>query len=237
MLIIPAIDIKDGACVRLQQGAFNAKTIYAHDPIEIAQHFKSSGAKKLHVVDLDGAESGTSQNTDVINKMINQVALPIQLGGGIRSLNAMKFWLDAGVEKVIVGSLAAHNPEQLFEALNKYEPEQIILAVDAIGGRVAVRGWQESTSITALDMILKFKPAGLQRLLYTDILRDGMLTGPNLQATKHIAQSSGLKVIASGGVSSKQDLDDLKKLQDYGVDSVVVGKAFYERLILPEEVL
>ncbi len=237
MLVIPAIDIKDGQTVRLKQGNFSEKTVYSETPVESALSFQGFGAKRLHLVDLDGAESGEPPNQTIIEKILGSVKVPIQLGGGIRSLEAIARWLDLGIQRVIIGTLAVENPEIVKLALRKFGPERIIVSVDALGGMVAIEGWQKQSKIKATDLALKYKRAGLERILYTDIRRDGMLTGPNLNSIKDVAVQTNLKIIASGGVSSKEDLKDLENLEQYGVDSVVVGRAFYEGRLLPGEVL
>ena len=237
MLVIPAIDIKDGQTVRLKQGNFSEKTVYSETPVESALSFQGFGAKRLHLVDLDGAESGEPPNQTIIEKILGSVKVPIQLGGGIRSLEAIARWLDLGIQRVIIGTLAVENPEIVKLALRKFGPERIIVSVDALGGMVAIEGWQKQSKIKAVDLALKYKRAGLEKILYTDIGRDGMLTGPNLNSIKEIAVQTDLKIIASGGVSSKEDLNDLENLEQYGVDSVIIGRAFYEGRLLPGEVL
>lgn len=236
MLVIPAIDLKDGQCVRLKQGKFSDKIIYSNEPLKMAHHFCDKGAQRLHVVDLDGAESGQSKNREVLLALAREVDVPIQLGGGIRTHQDIEFWLTQGIATVIIGTLATRDPEIVRGAIQEFGPERITLSVDAKEGRVMTHGWQTESNYTALDLATKFKPHGLQRILYTDIARDGMFTGPNISATKELAQQSGLKVTASGGVSSAKDLQRLAELEIFGVDSVVVGKAFYENKIKPEEV-
>jgi phosphoribosylformimino-5-aminoimidazole carboxamide ribotide isomerase len=236
MLIIPAIDLKDGKCVRLRQGIFSEKKIYADDPAATAVAFQDAGAKRLHLIDLDGAESGIAKNETVIRAILSELTIPIQIGGGIRKLDDIRKWLTFGVDRVIVGTLAVQEPEVFLAALTEFGGEKLIIAVDARDGKVAIKGWQEDADISAPDLALEFKEDGLQRILYTDITRDGMFSGPNIGATKEIAIKTGLKVIASGGIGSLADLDALKKLELFGVDSVVVGKAFYEGRIKPEDV-
>lgn len=237
MLVIPAIDIKDGQTVRLRQGNFSEKTVYSETPVESALYFQRLGAKRLHLVDLDGAESGESPNQVIVENILAKVKIPIQLGGGIRSLEAIERWLDLGIQSVIIGTIAVANPETVKLALQKFGPQRIIVSVDAVDGMVATEGWQNLSKIKAADLALKYKRDGLERILYTDIGRDGMLTGPNLSSIKDLAVQTNLKIIASGGVSSKEDLEDLENLERFGVDSVVVGRAFYEGRLLPEEIL
>lgn len=235
MLVIPAIDLKDGECVRLKRGDFSEKTVYSQRPLEVACAFRDKGAKRLHVVDLDGAESGEGGNQAIIQSLIDGIDIPIQLGGGLRSLALMQAWLEKGMDSLIVGTLAIEQPELFVQAMQKFGPERLILAVDAKNGKVMSAGWQKESAYTAAQLALKFKSYGLQRLLYTDILRDGMGLGPNVEATKDLAQKTGLKVTASGGVGSLDDLVKLRQLSAFGVDSVVVGRAFYENQLNLEE--
>lgn len=237
MLVIPAIDIKNGKCVRLRQGEFSEDTIYSDKPEEVARAFHAAGARRLHIVDLDGAKSGVPQNTAPIQKIVMEVPVAVQLGGGIRSLDHIAFWFNLGVKAVILGTLAVEQPEIVNQALKKFSPERIILSTDARNGMVAIQGWQKSAGVSAIMLAQAFKSVGLKRVLYTDISRDGMLCGPNLETTRQLALSTGLRVTASGGISSVEDLKALQKLEEYGVDSVVVGRAFYEGRIRPAEVL
>ena len=236
MEVIPAMDLKGGKCVRLKQGLFDQVTTYDARPLEMALRFQKCGARRLHIIDLDGAESGNFLQKAVVKEVLDAIDLPVQLGGGIRSLGAVAGWLDLGVDRVIISTLAVTSPDEMKKALAAYGGKKIILSVDAKDGWVAVKGWQETTRLRAADLALQFKDAGLERLLYTDIARDGMFTGPNLEATKALAQATGMRVIASGGVSTKADLEAVAALEPFGVDSVVVGKAFYEGRIKPEEV-
>lgn len=236
MLVIPAIDIKDGNCVRLKQGDFSKKTIYQEDPIKVALSFQRAGAKRLHIVDLDGAQSGISKNREILKKIVLEVDLPVQIGGGLRTLDQIEHWINLGVDRVVVGTLAVVQPEIIRKSLEEFGPQKIILAIDARKGKVAIEGWQRESEVEAVDLALKFKLLGLERILYTDISRDGMFSGPNVASIREAAERTGLKVIASGGVSSIQDVERLQELEPYGVDSVVIGRAFYERRILPEEV-
>lgn len=236
MLIIPAIDIKEGKCVRLKQGVFLQKTVYSEHPEEVALYFQNLGAKRLHVVDLDGAKTGTSKNRALIREILSEVQIPIQLGGGIRSFAQVEQWLNLGIESIIIGTMAVKQPEVVEQSLQQFGSERLILAVDARDGKVAIEGWQRDSEVRAVDLVQYFKHAGIERILYTDISRDGMLSGPNLSAIKEMAVSTRLKVTASGGISSKQDLIDLEELESFGVDSVIVGRAFYECRISPEEV-
>ena len=236
MEIIPAIDLKEGRCVRLKQGNFAEKTTYSDDPVAMALTFQQMGARRLHVVDLDGAQSGHAENKQTILSILEELNIPVQLGGGIRSLENIDFWLNAGVDRVIVGTLAIQRPNVFKKALHLFDPNRLILAVDAKNGNVVTKGWQVETDRDVVDVALAFKQDGLQRILYTDIARDGMLTGPDLTVTKKIAVQTKLKVIASGGVSLQRNLDELAKIEQYGVDSVVIGKALYENRLNVKEI-
>lgn len=236
MLVIPAIDIKEGKCVRLKQGEFSQKTVYFDDPKEVAVQFQKFGAKRLHLVDLDGAKSGHSPNVDLIRGIRATLHISMQLGGGIRTLGQIADWLNSGMDQIIIGTLAIKQPQVMEEALQRFGPEKIILGVDARDGKVAVAGWQEVSEISAVDLIMNFKPHGLRRVIYTDISRDGMLSGPSIESTKQLAEHTKVKITASGGISGKSDLDALAELEPFGVDSVIIGRAFYERRILPEDV-
>jgi len=222
--------------VRLKQGNFAEKTEYSDDPVAMALTFQQMGARRLHVVDLDGAQSGHTKNKQTIISILKKLDIPVQLGGGIRSLENIDFWINAGVDRVIVGTFAIQAPNAFKKALHLFDPNRLILAVDAKNGNVVTKGWQVETDRDVVDVALEFKQYGLQRILYTDIVRDGMLSGPDLTLTKKIAVQTKLKVIASGGVSSQQNLDELAKIEQYGVDSVVIGKAFYENRLNAKEV-
>ncbi len=233
--VIPAIDLKGGKCVRLTQGQPDSEKVYSANPLAIAQAYESYGARMLHIVDLEGALTGTGQNFTVVQNIIANCGLPVQLGGGIRELQHVEAWLKLGVERVLIGTMAVRNEEAAREALTTYGGDRVVLAIDAIAGRTCIEGWQEDSGIEAIDLARSFAPFGLTRVLYTDITRDGMLTGPNLSYTRRIAEETGLAVTASGGVASVDDLTALSLLEPYGVDSVVVGKAFYENRISPQE--
>lgn len=235
MQILPAIDIKDGQCVRLLQGDYAAETVYAKDPSEMAKKFEAVGAERIHVIDLNGALDGKLVNLNAIEKIIKSINVPIQLGGGIRSFESIKQLLEIGVSRVIIGTMAFSHPEILEMAVQQFGGERVIVGIDAKNSKVAVTGWTEETDLNELDLALQVRKMGVQRINYTDISRDGMLTGPNLEATKNLAVNSGLKITASGGVSSIEDIRNLEKLEPFGVDSVIVGKAIYEKKILLEE--
>ncbi|MCI9635346.1 MAG: 1-(5-phosphoribosyl)-5-[(5-phosphoribosylamino)methylideneamino]imidazole-4-carboxamide isomerase [Hungatella sp.] len=226
MQLYPAIDMKDGRCVRLTQGLFDNLKVYSEDPVDIAKMWVSQGATFLHLVDLDGALAGQSVNRSVIRGIVESVSVPVQVGGGIRSHEAVKSMLELGVRRVIIGTRAAKEPEFIRELTARFDPEQIVAGIDAKDGLVAVEGWEKVSSITALELCLRMKEYGVRHVVYTDISRDGMLSGPNVEATKKLTKDTGLDIIASGGVSC---MDDLRKLRDRGIRGAIIGKALYEK--------
>lgn len=236
MIIFPAIDLKDGACVRLRQGEMDQATIFSHDPGAQAVSFQEQGFAWIHIVDLNGAFAGKPVNIEAVKAIIANVSIPVQLGGGIRDVNTIAQWLEAGVSRVILGTVALQNPALVKEACKKY-PGKIAVGIDAKGGKVAVHGWAETSEMSVVDLALKFEDAGVSAIIYTDISRDGILVGPDLEGTKHLAESIHTPVIASGGVSGVQDVVNLKKLEQYGVAGVIIGRALYDGKITAEEAL
>lgn len=226
MQLYPAIDMKDGKCVRLTQGLFDNIKVYSEDPVDIAKMWVSQGATFLHLVDLDGALAGQSVNRSAIRCIVESVSVPVQVGGGIRSHEAVKSMLELGVRRVIIGTRAAKEPEFIRELTARFDPEQIVAGIDAKDGLVAVEGWEKVSSITALELCLRMKEYGVRHVVYTDISRDGMLSGPNVEATEKLTKDTGLDIIASGGVSC---MDDLRKLRDRGIRGAIIGKALYEK--------
>ena len=237
MIVIPAIDLKDGKCVRLLQGKAAKETIYSDNPVEMAIMFEEAGAQCLHLVDLDGAFSGKSANLRSIFAIIQAVKIPVELGGGIRNRDDIKRMLEMGVTSVIVGTMAVKNPGVLESALKEFSGEKVILGIDSRDGKVAVSGWNEQTDFDDVKFGLHWKQLGIERIIFTDIARDGMLTGPNLPALRQFAEKTQLKITASGGISSKVDIDRVKSLESVGVDQVIVGKAVYEGKIQLNEIL
>lgn len=228
MVIYPAIDIRGGRCVRLLQGRKDRETVYGDDPAGMALRWQDLGATYIHVVDLDGAFTGNTQNEASIIRILNTVTAPIQLGGGIRTLGDIHRLLSLGVARVIIGTAAVTDPDLVTAAIERWGPEHIVIGIDARDGNVAVRGWEAGSSLTALDVARQVKTAGVERVVYTDIARDGMMTGPNVEATRRLSRESGLQAIASGGVSSMDDLVTVAAASDDGIDGVIVGKALYE---------
>ena len=228
MQLYPAIDMKNGQCVRLRQGAFKDITIYSDAPEKVAAHWQEKGASFLHLVDLDGALAGYSVNEEVIRRIADTVSIPIEIGGGIRSKEAVDRMLDLGVRRVIIGTKAAEHPEFLRDMVRTFGEEAIVAGVDAKDGMVAVEGWEKVSSLTASDLCLTMKEFGVRHIVYTDISRDGMLSGPNVEATRKLTEDTGLDIIASGGVSC---MEDLKCLHEAGIRGAIIGKALYENRI------
>jgi phosphoribosylformimino-5-aminoimidazole carboxamide ribotide isomerase len=229
MLVIPAIDLKNGSCVRLVQGRKTEVTIYDEDPVHVAKQFADAGARMIHVVDLDGAfKGGESPNRAVVNKIVAAVDVAIEFGGGVRSADDVRQLCDAGVAQVVLGTLAVESPQLLKKLVAEFS-QKICVGIDARDGHVMTCGWESGTRISALNLAQSVVAQGVQRIIYTDIARDGMLTGPNIEQTVAVARAANVCVTASGGVSS---LDDIKRLRDAGeplLDSVIVGKALYEQ--------
>ncbi|MCA6085336.1 1-(5-phosphoribosyl)-5-[(5-phosphoribosylamino)methylideneamino]imidazole-4-carboxamide isomerase [Candidatus Endomicrobiellum agilis] len=226
MIIIPAVDIRQGNSVRLKQGKIDAETIYSKDPVFIAKLWKSKGAKRLHVVDLDGAFSGINTNKEIIKNICAAVDIPVEVGGGIRNMEKIKEVFDLGATYVILGTVAFHDPEIVKKAINKYGPQKIIIAVDAKDGKIAISGWKDITSVEVLELVNGLKEIGVQEILYTDISRDGMFTGPDFIGLKKLFESD-MRIIASGGVKTIDDLIRLKKYEKDGVFAAIVGSALY----------
>ena len=226
MIIIPAVDIKDGKCVRLLQGRMDDDTVYSDDPEAMAAKWERLGAERIHVIDLDGAFLKKPQNFESIRKIAGSVQVPIQLGGGIRNEKTVDMYLEMGIKYVIIGTEAIKNPTFVRNICQAY-PGQVIVGIDAREGKVAIDGWTQTTQVEAVDLARKFEDCGVAAINFTDIARDGMQTGPNLAATKQLAEAISIPVVASGGVSSIQDIKDLLPLETSGVIGVIVGKALY----------
>jgi phosphoribosylformimino-5-aminoimidazole carboxamide ribotide isomerase len=226
MIIIPAVDIKNGKCVRLLQGRMNEDTVYSDDPAAMAVKWERLGAEMIHVIDLDAAFSKQPQNITVIRKIAQSVQVPIQLGGGIRNEKTVAMYLEMGIRRLIIGTEAIKNPE-FVKRICKTCPDQIIVGIDARNGKVAIDGWTQTTQVEAADLARAFENCGVAAINFTDIQRDGMQTGPNLEATRQLAEAVSIPVIASGGVSSIQDIKDLLALEESGVIGAIVGKALY----------
>ena len=226
MLIIPAIDLKDGNCVRLKQGRMEDDTLFSNNPVAMALNWQAQGARFLHIVDLNGAFAGTPINREIIKKIVSALSIPCQLGGGIRDLDTVKAYLDLGLERVILGTVAVENPKLVEEAATTF-PEQVCVGIDARKGMVATRGWADETEVKALDLARKFENCGVAAIIYTDILRDGMQTGVNLEETRALAEAISIPVIASGGIATIDDIKALLPLEKSGVNAAITGRALY----------
>jgi phosphoribosylformimino-5-aminoimidazole carboxamide ribotide isomerase len=236
MNLYPAIDLKDGNCVRLLRGEMDAATIFNSDPADQARSFKSDGFSKLHLVDLNGAFEGKPVNASAVEKILAATDVPVQLGGGIRDLATIEAWLEKGLSRVILGTVALRNPTMVINACKSF-PGHIAVGIDARDGRVAVEGWAETSETTVLDLARKFEDVGVEAIIYTDIDRDGALQGVNLEATRDLAGAVNIPVIASGGVASIQDIKDLLAIEDSGIEGVIIGRALYDGRIDPKEAL
>lgn len=234
MLIIPAIDLQDGCVVRFVQG-YKEKKVYSNDPVKVAKSWVRQGAKFLHIVDLDGAFSGVSKNLKFVKAIIRAIKVPVEFGGGVRDINTIKEMLKLGVARVVLGTKAVEDEEFLKKAFAKFG-DKIIVGVDAKEGKIMVKGWKTGYKNTdAIKFSLYLKKMGFKELIYTDTLKDGTLSGPNIREIKKLLKITGLKIIASGGVSRLSDLDKLKSLEKEGLSAVIVGKALYEgRFTLPQ---
>jgi len=228
ILVIPAIDLRKGKCVRLVQGEAGTETIYSDDPVKMAIIWRGENFKTIHVVDLDGAFEGRPSNFETVKCIVDAVDIPVEYGGGVRTYEDAKKMIDAGVYRVIIGTVAVSDEDLLLRLLRDFGPRRIAAGIDMKDGIVQVKGWKDSSGISAIELGKKLKEYGIVRVVYTDITRDGTLRGPNFDAMKEFGKQTGLRVTASGGVSSYQDLLKLQELEQFGVDSVIVGKALYE---------
>lgn len=226
MIIYPAIDIRGGRCVRLTEGRFDAETVFADDPAQMALKWAGLGAEFLHLVDLDGALAGEGKNVPVIERILKSVNIPVQLGGGIRNLETIEKLLDLGVTRLILGSAAVKNPQLVQEACKKY-PGHIAVGIDAKNGEVAIEGWGQGSGVAATELAKKMASFGVETIIYTDISRDGMLSGVNVEATAALARACGVPIIASGGVASLEDIRRVKAVEADGVQGCIIGKAIY----------
>jgi len=228
MQLYPAIDIKDKKCVRLKQGLFDQVQVYSEDPVEVAIAWEKAGASFIHLVDLDGALQGRGVNRDVICEIVSSVHVPVQLGGGIRSLTDMEEVLNMGVYRGIVGTKAVTDPKLLKKMVDSFGPSHVVCGIDAKNGLVATSGWVNVSNISAIELALQMKVYGVRTIVYTDISKDGMLTGPNVSATQTLSDATGLDIIASGGMSC---MEDLQAISDAKIHGAIIGKALYEKRI------
>ncbi|MBK9586115.1 MAG: 1-(5-phosphoribosyl)-5-[(5-phosphoribosylamino)methylideneamino]imidazole-4-carboxamide isomerase [Alphaproteobacteria bacterium] len=236
MIIYPAIDLKGGKCVRLYKGDMKLDTVYSDDPSAQALEWARCGFSWIHIVDLDGAIQGKSMNAASVRAIVKSVDIPVQLGGGIRSLEQIRQWLEEGINRVILGTIAVEDPALVIEAC-RYYPGQIAVGIDARGGKVAIQGWVEDSEVKATELAKRFEDIGVSCIIYTDIERDGTGIGPNIDATIALARATSIPIIASGGVGSLQDLTRLRDAEHEGIDGVIIGKALYEKKFTPAEAL
>jgi phosphoribosylformimino-5-aminoimidazole carboxamide ribotide isomerase len=236
MIIFPAIDMRQGRCVRLLQGRAEQETVYFEDPVAVAQRWEAEGAAWLHLVDLDGAMSEASQNREIAKRIFKMLRIPVQFGGGLRTLHDLEDVLGAGASRAVIGTAAVQNPDFLTKALQRFG-ERVVVGIDAREGCVATHGWNQIGSLEAVAFAQSLAQTGVQRVVYTDISKDGTLAGPNLDASKRLAVESHLKVVASGGIASLDDLRALSDLESIGIEGAIVGKALYERRFTLKEAL
>ncbi|MGQ9585333.1 MAG: 1-(5-phosphoribosyl)-5-[(5-phosphoribosylamino)methylideneamino]imidazole-4-carboxamide isomerase [Anaerolineae bacterium] len=235
MEVIPAIDLRQGRCVRLVQGRFDEETVFSKAPLAVAERWVAEGAMWLHVVNLDGALGEQSPNGEIVRQLVKATPAKVQLGGGLRSLEAITQALEMGVARAVLGTVALREPAVVREAVRRFGPERVVVAIDALERQVAVQGWQEVTAVRDVDFGRQMKALGVVRCLYTDVARDGMGTGPNLQATAEMAVETGLRVLASGGIASLEDVRAVCRLERAGVEGLIVGRALYTGAVsLPE---
>ena len=228
MRLYPAIDIKNGQCVRLRQGVFDDTTVYANEPFEVAKEFEADGAKFLHIVYLDGALRGTGANDEALKKIVEHVTIPVEIGGGIRTMQDIEHRLSLGVTRVILGTKAVESPDFVKEAVEKFGADKIVVGIDAKDGMVAIKGWETISNVDAVSLALSMKDLGVKTIIYTDISKDGMLCGPNFVQTARMVEITGMDIVASGGVSCMNDLIQLEKI---GVEGAILGKAIYEKRV------
>ena len=236
MIIFPAVDMRKGRCVRLLQGRIEDETIYSEDPVVVSQEWQEQGASWLHLVDLDGALSANKNNRSLAQRIFKTLSIPVQFGGGMRSISDVQELLDAGAARVIVGTTAVQQPKILEELLKKFS-KQIVIGLDVRDGLVVTHGWQQVESLKALSFAQDLSRLGVERVIYTDTSKDGMLRGPNLSGIRTLAENAEIKVIASGGVSSLEDLLQVKTIESLGVEGIVIGKALYEKKFSLEKAL
>ena len=236
MIIIPAVDIKGGKCVRLEQGFMDRETIFSDYPEEMALQWERKGAKRLHLVDLDGAVQGIPFNKKVIRNVVDRVSIPVQLGGGIRDLDTIEGYINLGIDQIIIGTVAYKDPDLVETACRRY-PGRIIVGIDSKDRYVSVEGWTEPTNIIAIDLAKRFEDMRINSIIYTDIKRDGMKRGPNIDAIREFATAINAPVIAAGGISSIKDIENMAELEEDGLSGIIVGRALYDGSIRLEQAI
>jgi len=225
--VFPAVDISDGRCVRLLQGRFGTETVYSDDPVEVALGFCRAGARWLHIVDLDGAKTGEARNRELVLEAVSKASCPVQAGGGLRTIDDVEEVLAAGAGRAVLGTVSLEDPAALAKACKRYG-ERIVVSLDARGGELAAHGWTVGTGVAVVDAVAAFEDAGVASFIYTNVARDGTMTGPDVEGVLHVAERSSLPVVASGGISSLEDLRRIARLHGRGVSGAIVGRAFYE---------
>jgi len=236
VIIIPAVDIKGGKCVRLEQGFMDRETIFSDYPEEMALQWESKGAKRLHLVDLDGAVQGIPFNKKVIRNVVDRVSIPVQLGGGIRDLDTIEGYINLGIDQIIIGTVAYKDPDLVETACRRY-PGRIIVGIDSKDRYVSVEGWTEPTNIIAIDLAKRFEDMRINSIIYTDIKRDGMKRGPNIDAIREFAKVINVPLIAAGGISSIKDIENMAELEEDGLSGIIVGRALYDGSIRLEQAI
>ena len=236
MIIIPAVDIKGGKCVRLEQGFMDRETIFSDYPEEMALQWERKGAKRLHLVDLDGAVQGIPFNKKVIRNVVDRVSIPVQLGGGIRDLDTIEGYINLGIDQIIIGTVAYKDPDLVEMACRRY-PGRIIVGIDSKDSYVSVEGWTEPTNIIAIDLAKRFEDMKINSIIYTDIKRDGMKRGPNIDAIREFATAINVPLIAAGGISSIKDIENMAELEEDGLSGIIVGRALYDGSIRLEQAI
>jgi phosphoribosylformimino-5-aminoimidazole carboxamide ribotide isomerase len=237
MIIFPAIDLKNGKCVRLEQGKFDNVKVFNEDPVAVAKEFEAKGAEYIHLVDLDGAVEGELVNRDVIEKIVKSVKIPCELGGGIRNIERMEELLNLGLARVILGTIAIKNPEITKEAVAKFGGEKVVIGIDAKKGKVAINGWLDVTEKDVVELIKEMESIGVKTVIYTDIEKDGMMQGISLDSVKRILEQTDINMVVSGGVTSIEDINHLVELKNSKIEGVITGKAIYEGKLNLEEAI
>ena len=232
MEVIPAIDLRAGRCVRLHQGDFERETVFSDDPLAMAIQWQEQGGPRLHLVDLDGAVTGAPAHLQIISAIVAALHIPVQVGGGIRTAETARAWLEAGVDRVVIGTAAVRNPKLVAEVCRVHGRERVVVSVDARDGLISLQGWTESSEISVLELARRMADLGVPRLLYTDIARDGMLTGPDLETNARLVEETGMAILASGGIAS---VDDIRQLVPTGVEGAIVGRALYTGAVVLAE--
>lgn len=236
MRILPAIDLRAGKCVRLVEGKIENETIFSDDPVAVAQSWQQLGAQMLHLVDLDGAFAGRPHNLDVIKEIVRTVKIPVQLGGGIRTMETIAELLEMGIQRVVLGTVAINKPDLVAKACARYG-DRIVVGIDAKDGQVAIEGWEATVGKTTLELAKEMEQVGVKRIVFTDVRRDGTLRGPNVESIRDLAQNSSMAIVASGGIASLADIKAIKELESLGVDELIVGKALYTGAVSLDDVL